>query len=112
MNLVIDIDDDYYATITNKIKVIRTEISNEGYADNDVVPIGWASIADGTLFVERPKGRWIKEESMLGWDGYSYQCSNCGRSIHLDTVMEDLSDYLYCHCGAEMSRGEDDADSD
>lgn len=49
-----------------------------------------------------PKGHWIKEESPYGWDGYSYQCSECGRSIHLDTIMEDLEDYPYCHCGAYM----------
>lgn len=49
-----------------------------------------------------PKGHWIKEESPYGWDGYSYQCSECGRSIHIDTIMEDLEDYPYCHCGAYM----------
>lgn len=26
---------------------------------------------------------WIKEVSPFGWDGHSYQCSECGRSIHL-----------------------------
>lgn len=51
---------------------------------------------------ETRKGHWIKEESICGWDGYSYQCSECGRSIHLDTIMEDLEDYPYCHCGAYM----------
>lgn len=54
-----------------------------------------------------PKGHWIKEESPYGWDGYSYQCSECGRSIHLDTIMEDLEDYPYCHCGAYMREVED-----
>lgn len=48
------------------------------------------------------EGHWIKEESPFGWDGYSYQCSECGRSIHLDTEVEDLEDYPYCHCGAYM----------
>lgn len=48
------------------------------------------------------EGHWIKEESPYGWDGHSYQCSECGRSIHLDTEMEDLEDYPYCHCGADM----------
>jgi hypothetical protein len=50
----------------------------------------------------RKKGKWIKEMSLLGWDGCSYQCSECGRSIHLDTEVEDLIDYPYCHCGVEM----------
>ena len=48
------------------------------------------------------EGHWIKEESIYGWDGHSYQCSECGRSIHLDTELEDLSDYPYCHCGCVM----------
>ena len=48
------------------------------------------------------KGKWIKEETIHGWDGFSYQCSECGRSIHLDTDVEDLTDFPYCHCGAEM----------
>jgi hypothetical protein len=53
--------------------------------------------------IPQPKiGRWIKEKSIYGWDGHSYQCSECGRSIHLDTIMEDLEDYPYCHCGAYM----------
>ncbi len=50
-------------------------------------------------------GCWIKEESIYGWDGKSYQCSVCGRSIHLDTAVEDLEDYPYCHCGAKMVKG-------
>lgn len=55
----------------------------------------------------RPKGYWIKEKSIYGWDGHSYQCSVCGRSIHLDVVVEDLADYPYCHCGAEMEEVEE-----
>lgn len=51
---------------------------------------------------ESKTGHWIKEESICGWDGRSYQCSECGRSIHLDTEVEDLEDYPYCHCGAKM----------
>lgn len=51
---------------------------------------------------KRRTAKWIKEKSVYGWDGHSYQCSECGRSIHLDTELEDLSDYPYCHCGCEM----------
>jgi hypothetical protein len=53
-----------------------------------------------------PKGRWITEISAHGWDGRSYQCSVCGRSIHLDTAVEDIYDYPYCHCGAKMGEEE------
>ena len=57
-------------------------------------------LIDNEPFVE---GVWIKEETEYGWDGRSYQCSACGRSIHIDTVMEDVKlDYPYCHCGARM----------
>lgn len=60
---------------------------------------------------EQKMGHWIKENSIHGWDGNSYQCSECGRSIHLDLEVEDLNDYPYCHCGAKMTESEvqDDA---
>lgn len=52
-------------------------------------------------------GYWIKEKSRYGWDGKSYVCSECGRSIHLDSDVEDLRDYPYCHCGAQMTESEE-----
>lgn len=52
-------------------------------------------------------GHWIKEKSRYGWDGKSYSCSECGRSIHLDSEVEDLTDYPYCHCGAQMRENEE-----
>lgn len=52
-------------------------------------------------------GHWIKEKSRYGWDGKSYVCSECGRSIHLDSDVEDLRDYPYCHCGAQMRESEE-----
>lgn len=51
---------------------------------------------------KRERGYWIREKTINGWDGKSYQCSCCGRSIHIDTKAEDLTDYPYCHCGAKM----------
>lgn len=57
---------------------------------------------------QEPKiGHWIKEKSLHGWDGKSYQCSVCGRSIHIDPEAEDLTDYPYCHCGAIMTESEE-----
>lgn len=55
-----------------------------------------------TVQSKQKTAKWIKETSIYGWDGRSYQCSECGRSIHLDTELEDLSDYPYCHCGCVM----------
>lgn len=52
--------------------------------------------------IQTKTGHWMEEITIYGWDEKSYQCSCCGRSIHLDTVMEDLEDYPYCHCGARM----------
>lgn len=57
---------------------------------------------------QKPKdGHWIKEKTLNGWDGKSYQCSVCGRSIHIDPEVEDLTDYPYCHCGAIMTESEE-----
>ena len=57
------------------------------------------------------KGTWNKEQTIYGWDGKSYQCSVCGRSVHLDTEVEDINlDYPFCHCGADM-RGDNDGKS-
>lgn len=53
MKIVVDIDDEKYKAISNYIKVIRDEALKNGYADNDVTPIGWVAIADGTPL---PKG--------------------------------------------------------
>ena len=101
MKLVIDIPDKIYNTFQRG----NWSVTYSGKKIRDIV-------MNGTPLTKTPKGRWIKEESILGWDGYSYQCSNCGRSIHLDTVIEDLSDYPYCHCGAEMNGGSEDETGD
>ena len=98
MKLIVEIDDEIYKTWRREGKY-----ASHSYAQKIIL--------NGTPSTETSKGRWVKEESILGWDGRSYQCSNCGRSIHLDTAMEDLSDYPYCHCGAEMSGGKEDGDS-
>lgn len=67
----------------------------------------WLRLAIKALEQKSKTGHWIKEKSIFGWDGHSYQCSECGRSIHLDTEMEDLEDYPYCHCGAKMQEVEE-----
>ena len=61
----------------------------------------------------KPKeGHWIKEKSLHGWDGKSYQCSVCCRSIHIDPEVEDLTDYPYCHCGAKMVELQEGSDQE
>lgn len=57
------------------------------------------------FFEERPHGRWVFKDLHNGkiW----YECSICGRKIHVRDKIQ-LSDYPYCHCGADM-RGEKNA---
>lgn len=84
MKLVIDIDDEYYATITNKIKAIRNEVSKNGYAkNNDVVPIGWISIADG---IPLPKGFGDLKDT-----GELLKCGAC-----CCVGCKECEEFLYC----------------
>ena len=93
MKIVIDIPKRYKTLLDN------------GDANGSVRESILLAVTNGTPQLKF--GWWIKEESIYGWDGYSYQCSACGRSIHLDTDVEDLEDYPYCHCGAKMREVEE-----
>lgn len=55
------------------------------------------------LLEERPHGRWILIDNMNDpLDGLNgYKCSECGRIIHIRDH-QTISDYPYCHCGADM----------
>ena len=46
------------------------------------------------------KEKWIKEYDNSALDGL-YHCSVCGRKLWIHNE-ESVSDYPYCHCGAEM----------
>ena len=46
------------------------------------------------------KGEWIRQITMYGYS-HTCECSLCGRVIYAPTD-EDVSDFPYCHCGAEM----------
>ena len=50
---------------------------------------------------ERKKGKWIKMPLVEAGQTYSHECSLCGRRI-LVTDDIGLSEFPYCHCGAEM----------
>ena len=89
MKLVIDISEEQYRTIR---LIAGTQHWRDKLTLEQIIATG-----------EPVKiGYWIKEKSINGWDGKSYVCSECGRSIHLDSDIENLIDYPYCHCGAEM----------
>ena len=78
--------------------------SKSNWIDNSVL---FKRVNELPSATPQPKvGHWIKEKSLNGWDSHSYQCSVCGRSIHLDTEIETLDDYSYCHCGAKMEEEE------
>ena len=53
MQLVIDISEEQYALIRSRIALIREEMRKKGYCNDDIVPVGWVAIADGTIL---PKG--------------------------------------------------------
>ena len=67
----------------------------------------------------RKKGKWIKGNTHEKYDYFgdrirvaNYTCSVCGRviediGIDDDSFTNKLSDYPYCHCGAEMESRED-----
>ena len=52
MKIVIDIPEEQYELISNKIKSIRREKARKGYAKSDLVPAGWVAIADGQVLTE------------------------------------------------------------
>ena len=52
---------------------------------------------------ERHHGKWILQSHSI--DGFFYTCSVCNRMIRVSNNLKDnesLSDYPYCHCGADM----------
>lgn len=76
--IVINIDEKDFEIISNKVKDIRDEISNNGYANNDVLPIGWTSIADGVpLEIKQNKCNNCKNNT----DELSGECYECVKEI-------------------------------
>lgn len=97
----------------NKTEVIKElenrigfDTDNERYALSEYEKDFYKSALGLITNTQEPttEAHWIKEETPHGWDGNSYQCSKCGRSIHIDPMIEDITiDYPYCHCGAKMN---------
>ena len=52
---------------------------------------------------DRPQGEWIHVYTDIA--NYFYKCSICGREIKIKG--KPLSDYPFCHCGADM-RGKEE----
>ena len=58
----------------------------------------------------RPHGEWIRQKTKYGY-AHTCECSLCERVIYAPTT-DDLSDFPYCHCGADMRGGRVDENSD
>ena len=57
----------------------------------------------------RPKGEWEFVAVDTVYDRFIYKCSECGRVIDVHS-REDLKfSYPFCHCGADMRKGDEDA---
>lgn len=72
------------------------------YGSNDKV-----TMIDLPNVEERKVGKWIEvDKSELGT---VWKCSECGRNIVTHSIDNaKLSDYPYCHCGAEMKGDENE----
>lgn len=74
MRVVIDIPEEQYELISNKIKSIRDEIAHNNYPNKEFIPSGWVAIADGKVL---PKGHGDlidRDETTRTWGNkYFYQ---------------------------------------
>lgn len=68
-----------------------------------------AESAEKKLTECEPKhGHWIPRDFDITWGANRYECSKCGRSIHILPVLyaseieQVCKQFPYCHCGAKM----------
>jgi len=55
---------------------------------------------------ERPQGEWINAHEGDLYSTTVYKCSKCGRKVKIE-YPDNISDYPFCHCGADM-RGKEE----
>lgn len=55
---------------------------------------------------QRKKGRWIKKTIKKKIEN-DYSCSECGRHVSVMRGYDVRLVYPFCHCGAEMTEGEE-----
>ena len=81
IQLLIEIKKEHYDIIAARLNEIRAEVKKKGYADNDIVYLGWEEIADGKPYSEPEDGmrlidantlkdRCIKESECLQYQAY------------------------------------------
>ena len=59
-----------------------------------------------TIEPQRKKGRWIKKTIKKKIEN-DYSCSECGRHVSVMRGYDVRLVYPFCHCGAEMTEGEE-----
>ena len=69
---------------------------------NGTLAISQSQIANAPT-VERPQGEWELSSIQVVGENW-YKCSICGRKIRTSTY--HLKEYPFCHCGAEMRKGD------
>lgn len=87
--------------IDNAPTVELRDVFDEGYEAGKAVG---RKVCDSCKIYKRPQGEWIPL-----FAHNIYKCSECERTIGL-TTDETLSDYPFCHCGADMRGKEGDND--
>ena len=83
-------------TLDNMDKALNEDRTVENYKEllkecYEVLP---------SVTARQKTGHWIKDYDNSALDGL-YHCSVCGRKLWIPKE-ESVSDYPYCHCGAEM----------
>ena len=78
------------------------EVVNETESSLGITPFAGSIIAQSKPYEERPQGEW--KLLYKGDESHSanYECSICQREIYIDAKTESLTDYPFCHCGADM----------
>ena len=87
-------------TLDNMDKALNEDRTVENYKEllkecYEVLP---------SVTAQQKTGHWIKDYDNSALDGL-YHCSVCGRKLWIPKE-DSVSDYPYCHCGADM-RGDE-----
>ena len=111
---LVDADKIYPDCMTKdgKLAISQSQLANAPIVKintNDIEYKAYCKGVEDGKKIARPQGEWIMQRHDL--DGCFYTCSNCGRMIRVSLFIDDpednetLADYPFCHCGADMRKG-------